>query len=458
MNGKKQNNSVISTPIVDFVKAYSESNTIRFHMPGHKGQKLLGPEAMDITEISGADSLYDASGIIAESEENASRLFGSKKTVYSAEGSSLAIKTMIGLADRMKRNRKRRLRLLAFRNVHRAFVEGMALVDGEAIWVTEESGNEQLYSSSISISELHRAYSEAREEVDGIFVTTPDYLGNGVNLSEIGAFAREHGLLLLVDHAHGAYLRFVDGYVHPLDVGATFVAESAHKTLPVLTGGAYLHAGESVPDELLPQMKKVMELFGSTSPSYLILESLDACNRVLGESFREQLRLTVDEVLKTKETLREIGYSVAKNEPLKITFEVFGEGRRLSELLRTHGIECEYADGDYVVLMVSPWNTKNELGKLVSVLRGASESCSGKALPRLPLPKCRRTIREAVMGLWETVLVKDSVGRICGNCCVSCPPAIPIVVPGEEITEEAVEWLSYYGYETIDVVSDANEE
>ena len=125
----------MNTPIFDFVRSYAEKNTARFHMPGHKGKGFIGCEQFDITEIKGADELFSANGIIAESEKNASSLFGTAKTLYSTEGSSLCIRAMIYLAA-TESTEKRRKYILAARNVHKAFIYALALCDVDVVWIS----------------------------------------------------------------------------------------------------------------------------------------------------------------------------------------------------------------------------------------------------------------------------------------------------------------------------------
>ena len=441
------------TPVFDFLENYRKEDYARFHMPGHKGRAVLGPEPMDLTEITGADSLYEASGIISESEENAARIFGARKTVYGTEGSSQCIKTMLALS--MPEGRS--LHVMAARNIHRSFVDAMALLDGTVTWILPEHA-ESVYSADITENDLERTLERACSPVDAVYVTTPDYLGKEAELAAVSAFCGRHGLRLLVDHAHGAYRQFAGNYMHPLKLGADFVAESAHKTLPVLTGGAYLHAGEKVPEELLSKMKKTMELFGSTSPSYLTLASLDLCNAYLSDGYPERLRKRISELKSLKRELEELGFTVLSGEPLKLTIRVPSGGFALSAFLRKNRVECEYSDSDYIVLMVTPENSEEELLRLRKALFSFRETClftetKERKSPMLTVPpETAVTIREAVFGNAVTVPTKEAVGRIAAGTQVSCPPAIPIVIPGERITEEIAELLAFYGYGSVDVL------
>ena len=280
----------MDTPIVDFVRGYAQSGTSRLHMPGHKGQSLLGFEPLDLTEIRGADELYEPEGIIAQSEANATRLFGTQHTYYSTEGSSQCIRAMLCLALQAAPRTGKRPVLLAARNAHKALLYAAALLDFDIRWLWPAAENAgALCSCPISAQMLTTALQELTGQGStpfGVYVTSPDYLGGMQDIRALSAVCDTFGMPLLVDNAHGAYLRFLPGEpLHPIALGAAMCCDSAHKTLPVVTGGAYLHLGENAPVQEEAAVRGALALFGSTSPSYLILQSLDACNRQLTESY-----------------------------------------------------------------------------------------------------------------------------------------------------------------------------
>ena len=283
----------MNTPVVDFVRRYAQQRTTRMHMPGHKGRGPLGCEELDITEIAGADELYEAEGIIAQSEANATQLFSTARTYYSTEGSSQCIRAMLHLALQMRPAKAGRPVLLAARNAHKALLYAAALLDFDIQWLwpaPDAAG--ALCTCPVEPEALASALDELSAEGRtpfGVYLTSPDYLGFVQDVAGLSAVCHAHGLPLLVDNAHGAYLHFLkEGSRHPIQLGADLCCDSAHKTLPVLTGGAYLHLGPSVQaDEAA--VRNALALFGSTSPSYLILQSLDAANAILADSFREKL-------------------------------------------------------------------------------------------------------------------------------------------------------------------------
>ena len=300
-------------------------------MPGHKGKGLLGCERLDITEICGADVLCSPEGIIAESESNATALFGTRHTYYSAEGSSLAIKAMIALIKK-KAPAGRRARVLAARNVHMAFVYACALLDIDADWLFPASPS-HLCACKIAPEQLDEALKTAKILPDAVYITSPDYLGSVSDISGLSAVCHKHGVPLLVDNAHGAYLAFTEPSMHPIALGADMCCDSAHKTLPVLTGGAYLHLSAGFDLAVGEQAKNALALFGSTSPSYLILQSLDATNCIL-EGLPSRLAKLIPEIEEFKKRISTLGFSLYGNEPLKITIDAksYGyTGNQLSE-------------------------------------------------------------------------------------------------------------------------------
>ena len=442
----------MNTPVADFVRRYAESGTARLHMPGHKGRPFLGCEPLDLTEIPGADALFEASGILAESEANAGALFGSGRTGYSTEGSSHAIRAMLYLAV-TNRSAGSSATVVAARNVHRAFVSAAALLDLEVVWLWPEESR-SLCGCPVSAEELERTLAALPEPPAAVYLTSPDYLGGMADIPALASVCRRRGTLLLVDNAHGAYLHFLHPARHPLDLGADLCCDSAHKTLPVLTGGAYLHISKDAPTALAENAKTALALFGSTSPSYLTLASLDLCNRYLAEGYPARLAETVERLDILKEKLAESGWQTEPSDPLRVTVRAPQgcTGTELAERLRRGGVECEYADQDFLVLMATPENTSEELERVLAAL--GRNTRPQAASPSLPQARGRRvcSIRQALFAPHEGVPAASSQGRICGIPTVGCPPAVPIDVAGEEITPEALALFERYGVGQVDVL------
>ena len=443
----------MKTPIVDFLRRYAESDTLRLHMPGHKGHSLLGMESWDITEIDGADDLFHAEGIIRESEENASRLFG-YPTVYSTEGASLSIRAMLYLAHQHARRQGKSPKILAGRNAHRSFLSAAVLLDLDVVWLSPAK-NESYLSSAPTAKEIEAILSQPGAPT-AVYLTSPDYLGGCADIASLAEVCHRHGALLLVDNAHGAYLKFLPISAHPMDLGADMVCDSAHKTLPALTGGAYLHLSDSLPEEILSQVKPAMALFGTTSPSYLLLASLDAVNGYLDNGYREKLADTAEEIRRLRDVLSYNGYVLYGEEPLKLTVSTkpYGyEGVDFADALREHGVECVFADRDFAVMMLTPETGKDGIDRLEKALLSIPKRAAiAQRPPEMGLPQKVMSIRDAAMSAKETLPAGECLGRILSDVSVCCPPAVPIVVSGERIDEDALRCFSYYGIKKCTVV------
>lgn len=423
-------------------------------MPGHKGKNRLGCEEYDITEIVGADNLFSPEGIIKESEKNAASLFGTAHTFYSAEGSTLAIKAMLATALSGSPRVKKKT-VLAARNVHKSFIYAAAMLDFEVRWIQKGSGH--LCEAEINVDTLKSAL-DSDCVFDAVYITSPDYLGNIYDIKAISKVCKERGIPLLVDNAHGAYLAFMSPSAHPIALGADMCCDSAHKTLPVLTGGAYLHVSKSASAKYLERARSMLALFASTSPSYLILQSLDLCNEYLASGYEERLRDTLLKIDATKQKLRESGIAVIDSEPLKITLHTseFGyTGYEISEVLRSFGIEIEFFDEEYAVMMATPENTDCDFDVLVKALSSLEKrtKTESEKIDLLPHVACM-SVRDAIFSPCETVLAKESLGRICASPTVSCPPAVPIVISGERIETSDVSLFKKHGISEIQVVKE----
>lgn len=442
----------MKTPIVSFLKSYQEKSPVRMHMPGHKGAGILGFEGMDLTEIYGADELFAAEGIIKESEQNASFLFGCP-TYYSTQGSTLCIQTMCTILCQDAKSKGKKPKILAGRNAHRSFIHAAALLDFEIEWLY---GNSDYLSCKIHAEDLEKAIIESLPTA--VYLTNPDYLGNLLDIQSLASVCKKHNVLLAIDNAHGAYLRFLEPSLHPIDLGADLCCDSAHKTLPVLTGGAYLHLSDSLNQVWADDVKHFMEYFSSTSPSYLIMASLDATNEVLDTTFKKSLSECIQRVDGLKNTLTQHGYTILFGEPMKITISTkeFGyTGNEIANLLMECDIYPEFYDSDYIVLMPSPYNTKDDLKRLETCLCGIDRKpILINKPPKLEQSKKAMNVRQALFSSSITLDVSKSLGQVCSSVTVSCPPAILPVIPGEVISESSIEVMKYYGIETVRVVKE----
>ena len=440
----------MDTPICRFVRGYAARDVSRLHMPGHKGRGPLGCEQVDITEIEGADDLSCPEGIIAASEANASALFGSRATFYSTGGSSQCVKAMLLLAARRSRSRL----VLAARNAHKSFLHACALLGLEPRWLYPERGG-ALCACPVTPAGLEKVLAALEGPPCAVYITSPDYLGGMQDIPALAAMAHAHGVPLLVDNAHGAYLAFLDGDMHPLARGADLCCDSAHKTLGVLTGGAYLHVARGSAWDFGSGAREALAVMGSSSPSYLVLQSLDAVNARLAGGYRAELAACAQRVEALRERLRGLGVPVAASDPLRVTVaahEAGYTGFELAELLRAQSAEPEFADPDWLVLMFTPDNPARDYERVEAAFAGFSPR-----LPRAPLPmpeagEACMSPRDALLAARERVSTGRCVGRIMASAAVTCPPAVPIAVMGERITPAQANLMARYGVEYVDVV------
>lgn len=421
----------MNTPIHDFLTSYS---AVRCHMPGGKG--LNNP--LDITEIDGADSLYESNGIIRESEKNAARLFGAGDTLYSCSGSTLAIQTMLAAVQPITGKRK----VALGRYCHKSAVCACGLLGLDITW---------LYPDNFLGADISPATVEAAidEETGAVFLNSVDYYGGTSDISAISEICRRKNVLFLVDNAHGAYRVFTNN--HPIILGADMTADSAHKTLPALTGAAYLHLKNPAYRDLC---KRQMSLFGTSSPSYLILDSLDLCNAFIEEKV-EIAKAAFAGVSELKEHLKRLGYALYESDPMRVTIDAaaYGySGFSLADELRGRGAECEMSDERYVVLLFSVVQPPEDFAQLTEIFSDIPRKNPIAIAPHEILhPKAVKNIRAALFSPHETVEIEQSSGKICGEIFSPCPPCVPLVMPGEVIDEGCIKELKRYGCYKLEV-------
>ena len=417
---------------------YIGKDLSRFHMPGHKGAKDF-PEyyKYDITEVEGVDSLFESFECIAETEERFAKIYKTGASLLSAGGSTLCIQGM--LATVLSPGDE----LIAARNCHASAVNTMALLDIDATWINPRD-----------LKGAEKAFDE-HPNAKALYITSPDYFGV---LSDISAFAEichRHGAKLLVDNAHGAHLHFFPTEMHPIALGADMCADSLHKSLPVLTGGAMLHIKDA---SLRDTAKKKMRLFGSTSPSYLIMLSADRCAEYLETKAKNDFAMLNGKVANLRYKAFEHGLApkVRNVEPARLTLSVKSTEMTAEEFgrkLREHGIEPEYVNDEWAVLMASPFNTEKDFERAAAFIEDTVGNGFSAFEERLSqMPEKAMSIREASFSESEEIETEKSVGRIVAGLNLPCPPCIALSVPGEVINEKIAALLTKYGVYKINVV------
>ena len=445
-------------PLWTALERIRREDLARFYMPGHKG-RMPEPFAQaalyDVTEIAGADNLYECTGAIRALEEELADAYRVGDCLLSAGGSTLCIQTMLYLA------RSRGSTVICGRIIHRSAVAAMGLLGLDPCWLPGHIASRREGIPGIALPptpEDVEAAIAAHPDAGSVYITSPDYFGQMANVADIAEVCHRAGKVLLVDNAHGAHLRCFRAALHPMSVGADFCCDSLHKNLPALTGAAVLHLAD--PD-YYREAKYAMSLFGSTSPSYLIMLSAESALESITEKAGEfwELSGVVEEL---RRDAGELGYDVVKafvRDPIRLAlgFESLGHTpESFGRFLRSRGVEPEYLDRTVAVFMLSPRNTPLEIDRLRSALAGAAKSRSLLPEHRYPatirLPRQLLSVSEAMARREVELPAASCPGRVSARVVSSCPPGIPMLVPGEEITAQTVRFLQSSGIESIFVV------
>ena len=439
-----------NTPIYSRLLRHKSFGRSSFHTPGHKCSDFLPDNLfkLDCTELPDTDALYEANGIILETEKNLSALFGTKRTLISSGGCTLAIQTMLCLA--LKFGRK----MLFSRNVHRSAVNAMALLGIDPVWVLPHSDTD-LFTGRISPSDIETAL-DADKEITAVYLTSPDYYGELCDIGAIAEICHSHGAILMVDNAHGSHLAFGSKNLHPIHLGADMTACSLHKTLPVLTGGAVLNINNK---DLAENSKEAMSLFGSTSPSYPVMSSIDiCCDYLLNGNGKSDYTALETRVAHIKSTALKKGLTMPDGlcDPLRVCINTSLAGIKGEEQEKyfcSYNIDCEFCDGENAVFICTPFNTERDFIRLETAIKNLPDVTGKKTVRnKRSLPKKIFPPRKALFSHSESVNIKDAVGRTASSTVCPCPPGIPVIMPGEVIDETTVSELLKLNIKTVNCI------
>lgn len=445
------------TPLKKALDSYLAADWSRLHMPGHKGASIApfgDLTAYDLTEVEGTDSLFEADGALKELEELFTKLYGTKGTVMSAGGSTLCIQAMFRLVA------KKGGKIIAGRNIHAAAVNAMALLGLEPVWVYPHRDEQERLIGRIEPEDIRKTLEQEEQNgtldaVCAVYVTSPDYFGVMSDIEAIAKVAHEKGVPLLVDNAHGAHLHFLQGEkLHPMQLGADLCCDSLHKTLPSLTGAALLHCAKEC---YLPHLKSAMTVFGSTSPNYLIMLSMDSAAGFLLEDGAARLQQTTEKCAQLKELAAQHGFVLPQHcDPMRLTLPLAGtqwNEEQFRPLLRKHHIMEEYLSDSGCVLLLSPFNRPKDFERLERLLQECEvKKTAFSAFPILPSEKVMG-LREAFLSPKTTVPIEKAEGRIAAQVRITCPPGIPLIMPGERLHKSSIKILKNSGISVIDVVN-----
>lgn len=452
-------------PLVKTLVEYTNEGILRFHMPGHKGGKafpeafLYNPAALDVTEIPGMDNLYCPTGVIAQAQMLAAKTFGARHTFFMVNGSTVGIQAMIMAACRPGD------KLIIPRNSHRSVWSAMVLADVKPVYVQPRYDRVNSMATQVSVQDIQRALDD-NPDVVGVLVVHPNYYGMCSHLKQIERVVHDRGKLLLVDEAHGAHFVF-----HPDlppsagELGADIWVQSAHKTLPALTQGAYLHVKGPRIDER--RVAQIIAMLQTSSPSYLIMASLDWARALMEAEGRKLIDNLIEAVHHAKEQLRshlglltlddyDRSEEVEALDPTRLVLDVrpLGiTGYQAEKLLRRAGVQVEMSDIHRLVLICSVADDRAIFDALVERLAKVADELPEHRLGPCveynemsisqEIPQQMMSPREAFYSIIENIPLRESVGRICAGVIGAYPPGVPRFCPGELIDKEGIDELLY---------------
>lgn len=458
-------------PIVKALQCAFEHPTYQFHIPGHtKGQgvypefkKLVGSKVLSLDttdEFDNLGTLHPATGPIKEAQELAAKAFGAKKTFFLLNGSTVGnLALAMGLT-------KKGQKIILNRNCHRSILTGMIITGANPLWLIPERLDEWGIWGSVDPKDVEKLLSE-NDDVAFVWITNPTYEGVISDIKAISDICRKYNTPLIVDEAHGCLWSFNDEFpVSSLKLGADAVVHSLHKTGGSMSQSSMLHIGE---DSLIDaeHIEKALKLLHTTSPSLILLASLDASRAHLdSDKGRKQidnaienakyLRKRIDKMSNIHQLKTGDGY---ETDVTKIFIKADGlSGVRLESILEVDfKIEVESACDIGVLILSNIGNKRSDFVYLADCLEKISKTnYSDKGFTEtkryMPLltPIIEMNIQDAYYSYKEVVKKHEAIGRISGEIIAECPPGIAILVPGELITEEHLPYLE--GYDEIEVL------
>lgn len=445
----------------EFLLQHACKDPVSFHMPGHKGAAIFRKYGYgefldnfvdcDVTEIPGADNLFQAEGIIMEAQKKYSRLYQVDHSYLQINGTSGGL--IASILATVKPGRK----LIMARNCHKSVFNALMLGGIQPVYAQPELIKEHGIMGAVSPEEIERCIRE-NPDADAVILPSPNYYGICSDIEKIAAVAHRAGKVLIVDQAHGAHLKFFhqlgfgDGMPEAAeDCGADLVVNSIHKTLASLTQSAVLNLKSELVDRYVLEDK--LQAIQSTSPSYILMSFLDINADLLADHGREAIgewRAAIDYFYEEAAAIAGLKLMKAENMDMtKINLDM-GElgidGAGLEQLLMERGIFSELYTGDILMLMTGIGNTKAHMDRTLDALREIAETGPDREAAderrrrdyHVPeAGKLRAVPEEKIF-----VPLDEAEGRVCAGSIIPYPPGIPFVCPGEEITGDIITYIS----------------
>ncbi|MFC0190348.1 aminotransferase class I/II-fold pyridoxal phosphate-dependent enzyme [Fictibacillus aquaticus] len=442
------------TPLFSALISHRNRKPISMHVPGHKNGSLLHESGIsyykkiseiDVTELTGLDDLHDAQECIKEAQDLTAKFYGADETHFLIGGSTAGNLAMILAAfdpgDKV----------MVQRNCHKSVLNGLELAGLMPIFLGPEIHQQGGFPLGLTLETVKMAL-EQHPEIKGLIVTTPNYYGMSADLISIIEFMHERSLPVLADEAHGAHY-VLDGFpASVLSMGADAAVQSAHKTLPAMTMGAYLHIGKrSLLDK--KRVRHALQMIQSSSPSYPIMASLDLSRAYLAQLKTVDIQSIKEQSIELKDFLKQHGFLVIEPpsgyeaDPLKVTLQAEGEysGYELQKMFEKHGLYPELADS-LNVLFVLPLGVSHETMRWKEAVLKVSEDLNRKERTETtnfqavfaPVSSLFYSYGEMRNKGTELVEINQSAGRISAEAVIPYPPGVPLIAKGEQITESMI--------------------
>ena len=446
-------------PIYEALEAFQKMRVVPFDVPGHKRgrgnpelTKLLGETCMrlDVNSMKPLDNLCHPVSVIADAEQLAAEAFGAAHAFLMVGGTTSAVQSMVLTA--VKRGEK----IILPRNVHRSVMGAMVLGGAVPVYVNPAGDKRLGIPLGMRVEDVRRAIKE-NPDAKAVFVNNPTYYGICSDLRSIVKLAHEHGMLCLVDEAHGTHFYFGENMpVSAMAAGADMAAVSMHKSGGSLTQSSILLTG---PGMSAGYVRQIINLTQTTSGSYLLLSSLDISRRNLAlrgrEAFKqvEYARTEINRIggyyAYSKELIN--GDSIYDFDVTKLsihTRDIGLAGIEVYDLLRDeYDIQAEFGDLGNILAYLSIGDRQREVERLVSALAEIKRRFSRDKSTLMDFdyidPIVAMSPQEAFYGEKESLPIRETAGRVCSEFVMCYPPGIPILTPGEQITEEIIDYIAY---------------
>lgn len=438
------------TPIIDMLKSFRERAPEYFCIPSHHMgagtgsafKDIIGDAlAYDVTETPLTDDLHEPEGAIKEAEELAAELFGARRTFFLVNGTTCANEAML-TASACEGEK-----VLVARNCHKSVLMGLIISGAVPVFIEPEKCSEFGTFGSLSPEKAQRAFEE-NPGIKALMLTSPTFYGIASDLEKLAEICHRHNALLLVDEAHGAHFNFSDRLPKTaLLSGADMAAQSIHKTLGSMTQSSMLHVNGGD----INRVDEALKIVQSTSPSYILMASLDGARHsmaVNGKGLVSNMADTAEYIRERLDRLGNVrcldtadGKNVFALDRARLVFSISGiSGFELADrLLHEYSICTEMADSRSVIAVIGHADTKRSADRLIEAVKKiSSEAVPGPELPfRFPdIPPMAETPRKAFFAPSRRIDFKDAVGMVSAEMIAPYPPGIPVIYPGEIITED----------------------